>query len=498
VTLARGHYYAAGVPSLDDIAQFQTSLTPDDVGWLHALVADWQIIADLSFSDLVLWVPDAEAKGMWAAAQIRPTTGPTTLIEDAAGTFLPTRGTSGHPLEVAMATGRRVPEHVEQQHDGTRILIEAIPVRRSSRTIGVVARRSSETGLRTASTLENAYLEAARELGEMIRRGEFPAPGSRSDLADSLRVGDGFIRTDLRGLVRYASPNAMSAYRRLGLVGDLVGTPLGEVTARLVDRRPTERGAAGVLSGREGSEAEIENGDASLLVRTIPLRSSGQRSGSLILLRDVTELRLRERELVSKDATIREIHHRVKNNLQTVAALLRLQGRRTENPEARAALEEAVRRVGSIALVHETLSQSFSDYVEFDEIADRLLHTVLDVSNGPAGANLVTPQRFGSFGLLPGAIATPLSMVLTELIQNASAHAYDESGGTLTLAVNRIRDKIRLRVSDDGVGLPADFDAAGSLGLSIVTTLVEGELGGSLGFEQRVGGGTTVAITLTV
>ncbi len=68
------------MPSLDDIARFQTSLSPDDVAWLHALVTDWQIIADLSFSDLVLWVPDAEAKGMWAGAQIRPTTGPTTLL----------------------------------------------------------------------------------------------------------------------------------------------------------------------------------------------------------------------------------------------------------------------------------------------------------------------------------------------------------------------------------------------------------------------------------
>ena len=493
-----GPDYAARVPSLDDIAQFQTSLTSDDVAWLQALVADWQIIADLSFSDLVLWVPDAEAKGMWAGAQIRPTTGPTTLLEDVAGTFLPSKAAGEHPVERALTTGRVVPEHLEEHADGTRVLVEAIPVRRAGTTIGVIARRSSETGLRTASTLERAYFEAAGELGAMIRRGEFPTPGARSDLADSLRVGDGFIRTDVRGVVRYTSPNALSAYRRLGLTGDLVGTHLGDVTTGLVGRRPTDRGARGVLSGREASEAEIENANASLLVRTIPLRSSGQRSGSLILLRDVTELRLRERELVSKDATIREIHHRVKNNLQTVAALLRLQGRRTENPEARAALEEAVRRVGSIALVHETLSQSFSDFVAFDEIADRLLHTVLDVSNGPAGANLVRPERFGSFGLLPGEIATPLSMVLTELIQNASAHAYDESGGTLTLAVNRIRDKVRLRVSDDGMGLPDDFDASRSLGLSIVTTLVEGELGGSLRFEPRVGGGTTVAISLTV
>ena len=72
------------MPTLDEIARFQTALTSDDVAWLHALARDWQILADLSFSDLVLWVPDAETKGLWAAAQIRPTTGPTTMLEDVA------------------------------------------------------------------------------------------------------------------------------------------------------------------------------------------------------------------------------------------------------------------------------------------------------------------------------------------------------------------------------------------------------------------------------
>jgi two-component sensor histidine kinase len=484
------------VPSLDDIARFQTSLSSDDVAWLHALVTDWQIIADLSFADLVLWVPDAEAKGMWAGAQIRPTTGPTTLFEDVAGTFMP----SGRidEVEQALTSGEIVAERIAELPDGRRIRVELIPVTHEGRTLAVISRRSAESDLRTASTLEAAYFEAAGELAEMIRRGEFPLPGTRSDLADSLRVGDGFVRTNAAGTVRYASPNAMSAYRRLGLVGDLVGTQLGHVTSGLVDRRPTDRGARSILGGEASTEAEIENAAASLLLRVIPLRSDGHRSGALILLRDVTELRLRERELVSKEATIREIHHRVKNNLQTVAALLRLQGRRMELPEARAALDDAVRRVGSIALVHETLSQSFDDNVAFDEIADRLLRTVLDVAEETSSAGRVSAERIGSFGLLPGAVATPLAMVLTELIQKASTHAFGDQGDTLTLAVNRIRDRVRLRVSDDGKGLPADFDPAGSLGLSIVTTLVEGELHGSLAFEPRVRGGTTVAISLNV
>ena len=484
------------MPSLDDIARSQTTLSAPDVAWLHALVADWQLIADLSFSDLVLWLPDAEAKGRWAAAQIRPTTGPTTLQEDVVGTFVPSDETLA--FERVLKTGESLDDVHEvldaaEDAEDAEARVQLVPVRREG-PIAVIERRSATFGLRTSSRLETAYRHTAAELTEMIRVGELPVPGSRSELADSLRVGDGFIRTDSRGTVLFASPNALSAYRRLGLAGDLVGADLVEVTTRLTAHgpgRPTDGSPAALLAGEDQGETEIENPSASLLVRFIPVRSHGRRSGAVVLLRDVTELRLRERQLVSKEATIREIHHRVKNNLQTVAALLRLQARRVVAPEARGALEEAVRRVGSIALVHETLSQSFDETVDFDEIADRLMRTVLDV----AGAG-VRGERVGSFGHVPGEVATPLAMVLTELIQNAAEHAYGESGGRLTIAANRIRDRIRLRVSDDGVGLPADFSPEDSLGLSIVSTLVQAELGGTLAFEQNPRGGTTVVISL--
>ncbi len=481
------------MPTLDDIARSQTTLSHGDVAWLQALVTDWQIIADLAFSDLVLWVPDAESKGLWAAAQIRPTTGPTTLLEDVVGTFVPAK--SAPALQQVLESGELGESVAADDHEGAEVYEELVPLLREDSVCGVVVLRSVAAGHRMSSALEATYRESAAHLVQMIHRGEFPPPGTRSDLADSLRVGDGFIRTSADGLVTYASPNAMSAYSRLGLVGDLVGADLSAVTAGLVGDRPTDRGARGLLAVGAQGESEVENATAALLLRVIPLVQDKRPTGSIVLLRDVTELRLRERELVSKEATIREIHHRVKNNLQTVAALLRLQGRRMDVPEAREALDEAVRRVGSIALVHETLSQSFDENVAFDEIADRLLRTVLDVTGEG-----VRGERIGTFGSIPGVIATPLAMVLTELIQNATQHAFDDAAksGHLTIAVNRIRDRLRLRVSDDGAGLPPDFDIDQSLGLSIVSTLVESELGGQLSFEQRPRGGTTVAITLTV
>ena len=103
---------------------------------------------------------------------------------------------------------------------------------------------------------------------------------------------------------------------------------------------------------------EIERGDSvTVLARIVPLLTDGEVDGALVLMRDVSELRSRERLLVSMDATIREIHHRVKNNLQTVSSLLRIQGRRVGAPEAKAAIAEAERRIASIAVVHEMLSR---------------------------------------------------------------------------------------------------------------------------------------------
>ncbi|MBA4609704.1 sensor histidine kinase [Aeromicrobium sp. Marseille-Q0843] len=460
------------MPSFEDIADAQTALTTAQIDRLQLLVTDWQIVADLSFSDLVLWVEDAEEKGMWAAAQIRPTTGPTTLLEDVVGTFVP-RDLSDIDDEVLA--------------DGAVVVQAPVPVMWAGRRIALIVTRRPATDRRAAGALESAYQRTSEELFEMIQRGEFPLPGVPSELADSLRVGDGFVRTDADGLVSYASPNALSAYRRLGYAGDLRGADLIDVTTRLIGADADRPFSA--LFGAGEAEAEIESGGASMLLRIMPLRSGGAATGSLILLRDVTELRLRERELVSKDATIREIHHRVKNNLQTVAALLRLQSRRMEIPAAREALQEAERRVGSIALVHETLSQSFDESVEFDAIADTLLRTVLDVGGG-----VVKAERVGSFGLVPAEIATPLAMTLTELVQNAAEHAFGPEGGRVMLAVNRIRGRIRLRVSDDGRGLPDDFDPTLSLGLSIVSTLVRGELKGDLDYESMPSGGTTVTI----
>ena len=481
------------VPSLTELVRSHTDLDDEDVAWLQLLQADWQIIADLSFADLVLWLPDREGQGFWAGAQMRPTTGPTAYVDDVVGTFVPT---GRRPmLDAAWAQGRLVREGDPEWRDDVPVRVETIPVRRDDRVIAVVARNTNLLGVRTPSRLELSYLQTAADLTQMISHGYFPAPGQRSDHADSPRVGDGFLRVDAAGRVVYASPNALSVYRRLGLSGDLTGLSLAELTRELVPprRRPDEETLSAVLGGRAHRDTEIGTDEASLIVRAIPLRPQGDHIGALVLVRDVTDLRRRDRELVTKDATIREIHHRVKNNLQTVAALLRLQARRIDSESARSALEEAVRRVGSIAIVHETLSQAVEEQVDFDEIADRA--DLGDHPPEPVG-DRVHVRRDGRFGVLPSEVATALAMVLTEVLQNAVEHGYAEApadgspSGEIVVTVRRLVGRLHVSVEDDGRGLPDgfDLDKSTNLGLSIVRTLVESELGGQLEVGPAPGG----------
>src|SRR3954451_18355935 len=372
----RAGHYSGPVPTLNELARAHTDLDDQDLAWLHLLVADWQIIADLSFADLVLWVPDRDERGFWAAAQMRPTMGPTSYVDDLVGAFIPH---GRRPLiDLALSQRRVVREGDPEWRDTVPVRIEAIPVRRGDRVLAVIGRNTNLLGVRTPSRLELSYLQTAADLTHMISTGDFPHPGQRSDHTDSPRVGDGFVRIDATGTVTYASTNALSVYRRLGLTTDLTGLDLAGTTRELVpaSRRPDEETVSAILGGRAPLDTELGNGETVVIARAVPLvrreDAQPQHLGALVLLRDVTDLRDRDRELVTKDATIREIHHRVKNNLQTVAALLRLQSRRMSVPQARAALDEAVRRVGSIAAVHETLSQSLDETVEFDEIADRL------------------------------------------------------------------------------------------------------------------------------
>jgi len=482
------------MPTLSEEVAEHTDLTEADSERLRNLVSEWPLIADLSFSDLVLWVPDRDPNMFWAAAQVRPTTGPTTLYEDVVGDLI--AYVPEHLVSEAFDSRKITTTSANKISAGLPVEVQAIPVQLDDRVIAVVEKHTNQFTIRRPSALEEAYLEAAESLIAMVAAGRFPLDDLSSATTRDPRVGDGFIRLDLAGDVVYASPNALSAFRRIGLAADLLDENLGMLTEQLLPRdEPTHESVRSLLSGQHARETEIVAGDSAVLARVLPLTDlTDERLGAIVLCRDVTELRSRERQLVTKDATIREIHHRVKNNLQTVAALLRMQARRIDSPEARSAMRSARSRVSSIAVVHETLSQSFDEQVNFDQVADRLLTMVGDVASAEAS---VIARREGSFGTVPGVGATNLSLIVTELCQNAVEHGLNNRPGHVWLRPRRWDTGMEVAIVDDGCGLPDDFDLSRStsLGLSIVSTLVK-DLNGTFRIGPNADGpGTSAVVT---
>ncbi len=488
--------------TLGDLLAEHTMLPGNAVDHLHAVVGEWQMLADLSFGDFLMWVRRDDG-ALVCVAQVRPNTAPTVLLADAVGTL-----NQGHEMPVvteAFDTGAIGRQNPAGQQDSLGLNVEAVPVRYNNNVVAVLTHQTA-LAARNASPLESAYLDCADDLLLMLSEGTFPNVGDVAMSRSSPRVGDGFIRLNGTGIVTFASPNATSAYHRMGLAAELEGHNLVTVTRPLIsDPFEAQELADHVrdsLAGGSSMRMEVDAGGAAVLLRTLPLVVHGNAVGAAVLIRDVTEVKRRDRALLSKDATIREIHHRVKNNLQTVAALLRLQARRTNNAEGREALIESVRRVSSIAMVHDALSMSVDEEVNLDEVVDRIIPIMNDVAAPVDTDNPIRINRVGELGVLDADRATALIMVITELVQNAIEHAFDRSTqqGCVTIRAERSARWLDVVVHDDGRGLPEGFSLEKSdrLGLQIVRTLVSAELDGSLGMHEVDSGGTDVVLRVPI
>lgn len=461
---------------------------------LHVLMADWQILADLAMADLVLWMPTKDDRFV-AVAQCRPATGQTVHLDDVVGKHAsPMRR---ERLRQTYAEGKIISADSPRWAGTYSVMETFIPVVVDGHTCAVMSRESGSGLSRIANMQAQWSASAADLLCQMMTRGEYPY-----DVAPTVgtlgapRVSDGIMLVDGEGRLSEISPNAFSCLRRIGLPQDLKGQVLAETITDLISKEadPVEETLAVVVMGRASWVTEVETRLGTITLRALPLTNGKQRLGAILLCRDVTEMRRREREMMSKDATIREIHHRVKNNLQTVHALLRMQTRRSDNPEVKSALQEAGRRVGTIAKVHDVLSQTLDETVDFDKLAKEVLALAASMASFEGDA---TAKIEGSFGTVGADAASALSVVLSELVTNAVEHGLEGERGTILVRANRDGAKLHVEVINDGKSIPEGATMTG-LGTRIVQTLVRGELGDAVEWSNLPHGGTVATVNAVV
>lgn len=463
--------------------------------WVRALVADWQLIADAAFADLVLWVPERGKLKVYAHA--RPSTAATLFYRDIIGSS--PRSDWQKTIDQAVQIGAPVIAETLTSHEGANSRVSAYPVLNpdNQEPIAIITRHTNFSESRVPNKLQLNFTATADQLLTMVSQGQFPIrEAGTATKRGAPRVTDGLVRLDQSGRVLFASPNALSMFNRAGLDGELEGRLFSDVVKKVSPNLATiDEGLPLVLSGKGAWRTDIEFPDITIAVRSIPIVSKGERQGAAVLCRDVTELRFRERELLTKDLTIREIHHRVKNNLQTVASLLRIQARQSGSDEVKESLSQAMRRVSAIAVVHDVLSEGIDQTISFDQIFKRILQLIPEIATGYH--TTVKTSFEGSFGELSTEQSTTLALVLTELVANAVEHGLADQSGEIMVQAGRAGKILEISITDDGVGLPEGKVGSG-LGTQIVRTLVESELRGKISWTSPIRGGTRVSIEIPV
>ena len=437
-------------------------------------------IADLAHADVSVYVRSTRTGYFLVLAHEKPHTVFTTADLTPAGNFV---STVEEPLvDYTMRTGKRIKGKREWMlghiHD-----MYTFGIHDGNDVLAVVSFETNNDSLRIdgyAQLLETACVILVNARKALDR-----------DMYRPMSSSDGIIITDKFNRIVFANTAAIRIYKVLG-VGNIIG-------CHLFDRQLTMHVRKETIVVDHPYEKELEAGGLILVQRNIPIMEGGSLLRRVVIVSDVTEVRKKDKEILIKSAVIQEIHHRVKNNLQTIASLLRLQSRRTKNPEVKAALRESVNRILSISVVHEFLSQQGGEHIDVVEVTRNILRLV---AQNMLDSEFELETRFtGTTIVLPSQQASNLALVVNELILNSIEHAFEgRSQGLIGLDIRRNADSYVLDLYDDGSGVPEGFDIsrAKSLGLQIVRTLIQDDMGGTFMLVNEKGTHAKITIPRTI
>ncbi len=471
-----------------------TDLTEDDRNQLECILESLPLLADVMHADLLVY---GRADSMVCViAHAAPNPVPSLYPTSPTGLTFPRRETE--PVFRVLVDGK-------ERHVVSGVLVwgapslqEVLPVRnREGRAIAAVSANRNLVEHERFQHRDAPFRAMVHRVLEQGLAGRLVGGGPLGRLTEN----DGVLIVDTRGIIRYMNSIAENQYRRVGYVDSLLGEQISELdTNEYICFRSIERGIC--------LEQRIEEEDQVWIKRAIPLfpgpaerllgrfrRPDPCPEGAVMFIQDITEEVRREQEIKIKSAMIQEVHHRVKNNLQTVAFLLRMEASRAGDPEAQDILHQTVGRIQSIAVVHEFLSRGDGSDIDILDVCTRIAGEVS--ASASDDHKRISIDVAGETFLLPAQQATSCALVMNELVQNCVDHGFpDRNDGRIEIHFGETDASVVIEIADDGVGLPPGFDpaASSSLGLRIVRTLVQDDLRGQL--QLHNGKGTTARISI--
>lgn len=352
------------------------------------------------------------------------------------------------------------------------------PIKHDNKIIGVIILEEDIS----EEVKENFMLKGAESPNEQKKTLQIMRLiNSNEIVGDNLDVA--ILVYDKQGVLKIKNERARSIYNKIGYRESLVGThydelPLDKNIARNIKE------TLELINGNILIE-EKNIGDFIFKVKTILIEED--ELGVMEIIEDITDIRNKEAEIISKSVAIQEIHHRVKNNLQTVASLLRIQGRRCSSDEAKASLQESVNRILAIASTHELLSKDIGDEVKIMKVINAIVDNIKRCfSNIQKDVEIeVTGDDFYA----KTDRITAIALIINELLQNCYDHAFKgRDSGYIKINVLENEDLIIISITDNGVGFDVEKESGSSIGMSIVKNYIADKLRGVLEINSGEGG----------
>lgn len=488
------------------------NLNEASIDFLRTIEAQMSIVADLSRADILLYARKSEHEAI-ALAHAQPHSLAHVYNKSREGYIISNR--TRPEVMRTLTTGQHQKAYRSFIAEGAPVVRQALPVHFPPPLLADASTNGSSEKPRVVAALiivtnlieyerhrlrSRVFQQALKKLQLMVSYGHIPGAESLTSFGEQ----DGIIFVDSFGVVQYVSGIAANLYRRLGFKENLVGHRVAELeTADEEIRRSA-------LAQNCCMERDTKEGDRYWVRKALPLTSystsrwpwmdgfgrsglTAKPYGVMIAIHDATESRRQDQEIRVKNAMIQEVHHRVKNNLQTIAGLLRMQSRRVKSDEARQILDETLNRILSIAVIHEFLSNENSNIINIKEVSHRIV--------GQFRQGMLSPDKdiqlelIGEPIYLPARQATACSLIINELLQNAIEHGFEhKQAGMVRVNLADEGDTVIITVIDNGDGLPPGFkmDQTDSLGFHIVKILVEEDLKGQLLLDN--GNGLTVTV----
>ncbi len=458
------------------LCHYYTELKRDDVLYLEGMSVVLKTLANLQDADVFIDCPTRDGDAI-VVAEAKPDYVPSSYRKSVVGLLAKPQNEPAVARTLRLGVATKQMKALTQEN--THVIQTVEPISNKGRIIGVLIceQRVDEERTQDSETLhfsKKSYRKIARAITHM----------TEDNIWLTECIDEALVLVDKDGIISYRNSLAEKLYKKLGYIKDILGQKYKNIS--LVSAEPPED-----LDDAGMTETQVSVASQYLAVRCIALNPGKDNSFALVI-RDITEQKEREKEIILKSVAIQEMHHRVKNNLQTVASLLRLQIRRASDAETRKVLQESMNRILTIAVTHEILSQVGVDSVNLGEVITNIRNNTMRYFADSGNNAKIDVTLEGDDFKVDANTATSIALVVNELLQNSLEHGFNErESGTVRIITTKGELYSTIRVTDNGCGFDTKDKNKINLGLNIVKALVKDKLGGS--FTLNSGQEGTVA-----